>query len=192
MKDIPRYAFTLTLVALIAAGSLSWVNSITKPIILEQQSNNLKIGLYQVLPGTENGVIEPVKEGKEILYYKGFSNKEKTTMIGYAFLVFSQGYSSTIQTLVGIDTTGIIQKINILFQQETPGLGTRCQEILSGDTEPWWQAQFTDKNALSLALDMDGGEIQTITGATITSRVITDAIVESAKSVFQRIQSENK
>ena len=37
MKDIPRFAATLTLVALIAAGSLTWINEITKPKILEQQ-----------------------------------------------------------------------------------------------------------------------------------------------------------
>ena len=68
MKDIPRFAATLTIVALIAAGSLAWVNEITKPKILIQQQKELKEALAYVLPGSKTGVIVPVMENRKIIY----------------------------------------------------------------------------------------------------------------------------
>jgi len=190
MKDILRFGFTLLLVAVIAAGSLSWVNSITKPKILEIQANNLQQGLSKVLPGAKDGVIVSVPYASNpgvIQYYRGYAQKDSTDLVGYACLVDSKGYSSTIRTLVGMDTTGTILAIEILFQQETPGLGTKCQEIRTGETSPWFQHQFIGKAAAEVALDKDNGTIVSITGATITSRAITTAIADSARTLFSVI-----
>lgn len=190
MKDIPRFAATLTLVALIAAGSLAWINEITKPKILEQQEKELTQALTYVLPGVQKENIVPIREDGEILYYEGYRDKDRTQFAGYALLVLSQGYSSTIRTLVGVDSTGTILAIKVLFQQETPGLGTRCEEIRTGESVPWWQAQFSDKNALELAVDKDGGSIESITGATITSRAITEGISKHVKLVLDIIKNK--
>jgi electron transport complex protein RnfG len=187
MRDILRFGATLTIVALIATGSLAWINKITRPRILLQQENELNDGLYTVLPNTDKGKIEPVIEGDVTLYYEGYADKAKSEFIGYAFLALGTGYSSTIRTLVGIDKAGAILGIKILFQQETPGLGTRCEEIRSGETTPWWQDQFIRKPSLGIAVDKDNGEIESITGATITSRAITNSIAEQAKKVLDRI-----
>ncbi|MFH1941555.1 MAG: FMN-binding protein, partial [bacterium] len=101
----------------------------------------------------------------------------------------SRGYSSTIQTLVGVDSTCKILSVRVLYQQETPGLGTRIEEIRSGDTTPWWQNQFLGKNAVGIAVDKDNGEIETITGATITSRAVTIGISERAEKIRQKIHN---
>ncbi len=192
MKDIPRFAATLTFVALIAAGSLAWVNEITKPMILVQQEKELKDALAYVLPGSKTGVIIPVKENNKTIYYMGYKDKEKKQFIGYAFLVLSKGYSSTIRTLVGMDSTGTIFAIRVLSQQETPGLGNRCQEVKSGQTSPWWQKQFSGKKATNICVDKDGGQIQAITGATITSRAITNGISARAKWLLEKIGLSQK
>ncbi|RKY82602.1 hypothetical protein DRQ07_00860 [candidate division KSB1 bacterium] len=187
MKDIPKFALTLLIVTIIASGSLAWVNKITKPKIFAIQSRDLNNGLLNVLPAAKNGVIVPVKSPSDpdnILYYEGFADKDKTKLIGYAYLVPASGYSSIIRTLVGIDTVGNIISIQILSQQETPGLGTKCQEIRSGESKPWFQHQFAGKMATNLAVDKDGGDIVSLTGATITSRAITNAIADSSKSIL--------
>lgn len=189
MKDVPRFAATLTLVALISAGTLAWLNEITHPIILEQQANELKTGLVSVLPGAEESAIVPVVTGGEIAYYEGFADAGRNRRAGYAFLSLAQGYSSTIRTLVGIDTTGIILSIRVLFQEETPGLGTRIQEVRSGETEAWWQEQFRGSNVSGIAVEKDGGSIASITGATITSRAVTDGIVQKAAQVMRLIEN---
>lgn len=183
MRDILRFGFILTLVAVVASGSLAWVNKITLPKRLEQARMELQKGLFSVLPGVNERGILPVEENGAVVYYEGYRDQNKTDLIGYAFLSPSRGYSSTIRTLVGVDSVGNIIAIRILSQEETPGLGTRCQEVRSGETEPWWQRQFAGLDALSVALDKDGGSIDTITGATITSRAITNGIREKTEII---------
>ena len=191
MKDIPRFGATLTLVALLAAGSLAWINEITKPKIVAQQEKALRDALITVLPGASQNNILPVHDDKGgIDYYIGYRGNEQSEIIGYAFPSFSQGYSSIIRTLTGIDTAGNVLAVKVLFQQETPGLGTRCEEIKDGESEPWWQRQFNTKKATDLAVDKDGGKIASITGATITSRAITDGIAAEARRTMGLIRSQ--
>ena len=191
MKDILRFGIILTIVALIASGALAWVNEITRPRILLQQERAFNSGLFSVLPGADQGFIEPIMEDGVPLYYKGSADTTKSRFIGFALLTLGKGYSSKIQTLVGLDSLGSIISIKILFQQETPGLGTRCEELKSGETVPWWQHQFTGKDANDVAVDKDGGEIESITGATITSRAITKGIVERMNAMSEKMGIPN-
>jgi electron transport complex protein RnfG len=188
MKDFFRYAIILAIVTMVSAGSLAWINQITLPRILEQQARQLNEGLFSVLPGTVSGLIVPVQQDGETQFYAGYADTVQENLIGYAYLNRSNGYSSTIQTLVGIDTTGKILGIRVLFQQETPGLGTRCEEVRSGESTPWWQDQFIGMIASDVSVDKDGGEIESITGATITSRAIADGIAQQAISTMDRIR----
>jgi electron transport complex protein RnfG len=189
MKDIFRFASILTLVSIISAGSLAWINEITKPKILTQQEDELNRGLYSVLPGSADGIIAPVKKNDTTQYYIGYKDKDRKQLIGYAFTVESTGYSSKIQTLVGVDSTYTIYSIRVLYQQETPGLGTRIEEIKSGGTTPWWQDQFSGKYAVGVAVDKDNGEIEAITGATITSRAVANGISQRAEEIRQKIRN---
>ncbi|MBN2417433.1 RnfABCDGE type electron transport complex subunit G [bacterium] len=173
MKDIPHFALVLTVVACFSAGSLAWLNTITRPRIIAQQQQELDAGIMQVLPGSENGVIKAVENDGTVSFYKGYRNADSTSLIGYAFLIAPQGYSSNIRTIVGIDSScSRVLSIKVLSQKETPGLGTKCEEIRSGETAPWFQEQFRNKPYADLILDKDGGTIESITGATITSRAI--------------------
>jgi electron transport complex protein RnfG len=187
MKEVVRFASILTIVSLIAAGSLAWVNRMTRSKIVFRQSEQMKNALLSVLPGTEKGCVIPVEKDGKILYYKGYGNNDTTQFVGYAFSVSPKGYSSVIHTLVGMDSTGMIFCIKILSEQETPGLGNHCEEIRRNESVSWWQAQFSGKSAIGLTIDKDGGPIQSITGATITSRAITEGIAEYGKSLIEQI-----
>ena len=190
MKEIIKYAGVLGLVMLIAAGALAYVNGITKPRILAQQKKDLTAGLYAVLPGSESGVIIEHQPGDGLTYYAGFARQDTSELIGYALPVVSKGYSSNVRTLVGIDSVGQIIALKVLFQQETPGLGTRIEEVRSGQTQPWFITQFKGKSAQHVLVDKDGGDIQSITGATITSRAVTDGIRTTADRFLKSIAQE--
>jgi len=190
MKDIFRFAAILMLVALIASGALAYINKITQPRILEQQAKVLNDGLKAVLPGTESGVIEPVEVDEQVLYYKGYSDAGKTQLVGYALLAVGRGYSSDIRTIFGVDTTFAILSTKVLSQNETPGLGTLCEQIKYGDSTPWWQDQFRGKDLIQLSVDKDGGDIQSLTGATITSRAITNSIAQSLTWLQEQVAEQ--
>jgi electron transport complex protein RnfG len=192
IKEMMRFVVILGLVTALSAGALALVNQITDPVIQTRGREALAAAVTLVLPGSEGGLILTHDQNGETGYFAGFRNPDTTDLIGYAFRSSSQGYSSTIQTLVGVDSSGSILAIHVLSQQETPGLGTRCQEIRRGETEPWWQAQFKGKRISEVAVDKDNGIIQSITGATITSRAITDGIRKQVHGLLPRWNTEAK
>jgi len=189
MKEIIKYALILMAVTLTASGALALVNHFTAPKIEAQKQKELSLGLAYVLPEAESGIIIEEKLNETVIY-KGYANKDTTQLTGYAFSAYAQGYSSRIWTLVGVDTAGLINRINILDQKETPGLGARCTEIKSGDKNPWWQRQFQEKNAQTISVKNDGGTIESITGATITSRSITNAVSEQSRILFNNLNHQ--
>ncbi|MBN2102548.1 RnfABCDGE type electron transport complex subunit G [bacterium] len=189
MKEILKYALILMTVTLIASGALALVNSLTAPKIEAQKQKELQQGLSNVLCNVDYGIIEKQQLNGHV-YYTGYADKDTSQLSGYAFSAYGLGYSSTIWILVGIDTAGFITGINILDQKETPGLGARCTEIKSGEKNPWWVEQFRNKNAKTISVVKDGGTIESITGATITSRAITNAISEKSKILLQQLNNQ--
>ncbi|MEJ2627520.1 MAG: RnfABCDGE type electron transport complex subunit G [bacterium] len=189
MKVIFKYGIILSITGIIASGSLAWINQITQSKIIMQEHNKFDQGLYQVLPGTEKGIIIPVYLDSKIIAYQGFSNPDTTDPIGYAFPADGIGYSGIIKTLAAIDTSGTVLAIKVLSQTETPGLGSKCEEIRAGESSPWCQEQFKGKKATDLAVDKDDGNIDSISGATITSRAITNAVADSARSLLRKLDT---
>jgi len=176
MKDLLKLPVILTLVTVVAAGALAYVFNTTKPKIEAEKKLVQELALKESLPKAARGVIVPVKKGEKILYYKGFASPDTTNLVGYIILSSAHGYSSTIEVMVGVDTAGVIQGMKILSQAETPGLGAKVTEVKYGDKWPWFQHQFIGKKGDNLQVDKDGGEIKSVTGATISSRAVTKAV----------------
>jgi len=188
-----KFAATLLIICLAASGLLSVVHRWTYPKIMEQARAEEAQSLKDVFP--EATEFEPVRQGQEVLYYKALGAGK---VLGYAFTASRRGYASEIVTMAGMDAQGVIQKIKILSQNETPGLGTRIIEVVQKETlwdvllkkarlkekpEPWFQAQFSGKRYDALE-----GSVDTITGATITSKAVLDSIVEKAGEVMEMIR----
>ena len=178
MNEQLKMAGMLTLVTMIAAVALAGVNLVTKPRIEAQKRLALERALTIALPQANKDAIVPVYKDDNVLYYKGYAKPDTSDLVGYAFVAFGKGYSSTIETMVGVDTTGKICGVKVLYQVETPGLGTKIEEIRHGQSKPWFQQQFIRKDAKELVVDKDGGDIQSITGATISSRAVTKSIAQ--------------
>ncbi len=162
-----RLALTLFLITAVVAAALAGVNSITKPIIDAQNAEKVQKAIETVLPGgfdeqltafdNQNGLVSKV--------YKGAK--------GYALEVLPSGFDNTITMMVGVDNEGKVLGISVVSHTETAGLGAVAAENTSKGEA--FRAQFVGKSG-SVAVSKDGGEIDAITGATITSRAVSAGV----------------
>jgi len=155
-----RYGLILALICIVAAGLLSGV--------IAQAQAEETTSLKEVLPQAES--FKPIKSGGAIIYYEAFDAQGK--LIGAAFKASGDGYSSTIETMVGMLKDGTITAIKVLTQNETPGLGTQVLENK-------FTAQFTGSK------DFSG--IQAITGATISSKAVMNSVKEKSEEIKKRL-----
>ena len=192
MKTILKFAFILFLVNFIAASILAATYGVTKLRIQGQQRFLEEEALRQVMPEKVADRIEVVKKDGAERYWKAFKGNNPMPA-GYVFVAKKYGYSSVIETMVGIKKDGTITGVRVLSQNETPGLGAKIIEVLSTRTlfnsfkgiftkekqpreivSPYFTEQFTDRNIKELALSRAG--VHAITGATISSRAVLDSI----------------
>lgn len=182
----------------ILSAILAFVYGVTEPKRLEILREEKMRALEEVLPGAEHFE-------EEDWYFKGYEQSGQEEPVGYAFPVRGTGYSATIETMVGVSRqskTGAlkISGIKIISQQETPGLGSRVEEIPASRTlpdiimgrkkeapeeepEPWFQAQFRNKTPDELEIN----NIEGITGATITTEAVIDSITRGIKELREEI-----
>jgi len=186
MKDIVKLGGLLMLITAIAATALAGIYNVTKPRIEAQKALQMDRALTVALPGIPREAIFSVEKDEQVLYYVGYKTPEKTDLVGYAFVAYGPGYSSVIETMVGVDSLGSILGMKVLSQVETPGLGTKVEEIKYGEDDPWFTRQFITKSASAVKVDKDGGDIQSVTGATISSRALTKSVV----AAFEKLQQE--
>jgi len=166
---------TLTIVTLVAGLSLGYVYQWTKePISQAQMAKQLK-AIESVVTGYDNNpVLEKYKvatpDGKDSLEF--FPARKGGELIGVAIKTRSgKGYSGDIFIMVGFNLTGEIQNIFVIEHKETPGLGSKM-------TAPAFVNQFLGKNPdhMKLRVKKEGGDVDAITGATISSRAYSEAI----------------
>ncbi|MDZ7837899.1 MAG: FMN-binding protein [Actinomycetota bacterium] len=101
--------------------------------------------------------------------------------IGYAFLASGNGYGGEISIMVGLDADLDIKDVSIVSHTETPGLGSRV-------TEDAFTGQFEGLSAQKIALSSAGGEIDAISGATISSEAVTSAIKETMEEKIKGLK----
>lgn len=167
MSQLTRFGLILGAICLIATLVLAATYEITKPKIDEQLRIEEKNALAKVMP--EASSFEPKKAG-EIEYFEAIKDG---AVIGYCIKATGSGYAGYIRMIVGIDKSGMIKGIDVLEHQETPGLGSKINEVRPGERQPYFLKQFRGKQARSVAV---GRDIDAITGATISSEAVTDAV----------------
>jgi electron transport complex protein RnfG len=205
MKEgsILKLSLTLTAICLIAAAALAVGYRMTKPTIDERARADKLEALRVVLPAAVD--FSDQKSGPEIDYYEGLDGDGQ--LVGYAFPGEAKGYSSTISVMVGVDLEGTLTGIKILDQKETPGLGTQAVDLpatrtfwqaLSGRGEkgeagrPPFQEQFVGKTVTGLRVvtGKTETEIEALTGATITTQAVTDAVKDNLEAFL--VQQKQK
>ena len=165
IKYVLRLSLTLLVITAVMAAALAAVNQFTAPRIAELQAEKTQEAIELVLPGG----------GEEIAFTDatGLVSTVYASETGYAVEVLPIGFDNTITMMVGIDHAGHILGIQVISHTETAGLGA----VAAADNSAG-QAFRDQFIALSgtLAVTKDGGTIDSITGATITSRAICNGV----------------
>lgn len=176
-------ALSLTIIALVSSALLGFVYEFTKePIALSNLNKKLN-AIKQVVPEFSNNPNDEMfrlatGEGDSLEIYPA---KKDDVIVGYAVNTYtSKGFSGNISLMAGFRPDGTIINISVLEQKETPGLGTKM-------TEPGFKDQFNEKNPAEFKLKVkkDGGPVDAITAATISSRAFCDA-VQRAYNTLQK------
>jgi electron transport complex protein RnfG len=170
----------LFLISAFASLALAGVYIITLEPITSAQKAKKERAIKEVIPEFDTLLIDTVKTaGSDIDLVVNMGYKD-TVLVGAAVETFStKGYNGLVQIMVGFLPDGTINRIEILQQKETPGLGTKM-------VTPEFRNQFYGKSPASFKLNVkkDGGEVDAITAATISSRAFCDA-VQRAYNTYQ-------
>ena len=180
---------TLFIITLVAGLSLGYVNDLTlepkAKAKLERKVNALK----QVLPEFNNNLVDEVtliksdkaKDNVEVYTAKNNDNYVGTAVVGSS----EKGYSGLVKIMVGFNPDGSIQNIVVLEQKETPGLGTKMKEVK-------FLNQFKGKNPsqFNLKPKKDGGRVDALTGATISTRAFGEA-TQMAYDIYTETKPKN-
>ena len=159
-KYILRLTVTLLLITAVVAGLLGLVNYLTEDKIAALQNEKAESAMREVLEADSYKPLETDLEGVTALYQAGDK--------GYVVRVSVNGFGGAIDMMVGISADGTVTGVAIVSQSETASLGANC-------TREDFRAQFTGRSG-TLAVSKDGGEIDALTGATVTSRAVTQGV----------------
>lgn len=170
MKDTFKMGATLAIFCGVAAASLQVVYSKTKPIIDENVRLSAIEKRQEVMP--EAASFDEVEIETTNLVKKVFAAKDESgKTIAYVMEITPKGFGGEIKITISLMPNGNISNVAIkkLDQQETPGLGARI-------VESSFRELFRGKSGKALKLKKDGGEIDAITSATISSRAVSEGI----------------
>ena len=164
----------LFLITLAAGLSLGYVNDITlEPKAKARLAKKTK-ALELVLPEFDNNPIEQVRRFKSdkvkdsVEVYRAIKD---SVLVGMAITGTSEkGYSGIVKLMVGFEPDGKIRNITVLQQKETPGLGTKMkgEKFIQ-------QYRGKDPANFDLRVKKDGGEVDALAGATISTRAFSEA-----------------
>ncbi len=174
----------LFVITAISGGLLGLVYGMTKDAIAEVDLKKNQAAIEAVLQtGTPIDRLEEttIDELPCNLAYDAQGN-----LLGAAVKTYSNaGFNGRIELMVGILTDGTINAVSVLSQSETPGLGANM-------VNPKFKDQFSGKNpnnGYKLTVTKDGGDVDAITAATITSRAFSGA-VQLACDAFEAHKAE--
>lgn len=173
----------LCAITLVVALALGAVNAVTVDKIAQINQQKIEDSLAAVMPGAESEAIEiaegttvttETKNATSITILSAYKMTKDGADAGYCVEVGPTGFGGVVDTMVGIDTEGNVTGISVISaSQETPGLG-------ANSTKPEFQEQFTGQAGKEVAVEKDGGSIVALTGATITSRCISEGVAAAA------------
>ena len=170
----------LMIIAICSAAAIGYVYKITKAPIDEAKNNNVLSAIKDLVGVFDNNPFEEKTaiSGSQVELYPA---REDGAIKSVAIKAFNnEGFGGRIELIIGILMDGTITGYKIIEQSETPGLGTKVNE-------PKFSKQFVGKNAYTNNFDLkkDGGEIDAVTGATISSKAVVNA-VKSAVAAYNK------
>ncbi|MDD5884165.1 MAG: RnfABCDGE type electron transport complex subunit G [Candidatus Faecousia sp.] len=169
---IARLTITLLLITAVVAAALAAVNSVTAPKIQAINEQKTQTAIEAVLPGGGEEIAFTDDTGLVSTVYKGQS--------GYAVEVTPSGFNGTVTMMVGVDNAGKVLGISVVNHTETAGLGAEAASQGAAGTA--FRSQFAGMSG-SVSVTKDGGQVDALTGATITSRAVCTGVNAALNAV---------
>lgn len=154
----------VTVVVFISVAVLGGLDSVTRDMIEYQKELKVQRMLNQLFPEMTEYNLE---EGDI------YTISSDGTKIGYAFIAIGKGYGGDIDIVVGLENKTTLKGIAVIAHAETPGLGDK---ILGAD----FTDRFVGLDIADVVLTQDGGKIDAITGATISSSAVVEGVRTTA------------
>jgi electron transport complex protein RnfG len=178
-STLPNILLSLTGICLVAGAALSAANRYTEQAIAASKAAELQQAVSRVTPEFDN---IPTEEAFRVAAPDGgdsltvYPARKGGVAVGYAVASDTKnGFSGLIRLLVGFDADGRLFNYSVLEHNETPGLGSKMEE---------WFRQDRNRQSIigyemagkRLRVAKDGGEVDAITAATISSRAFLEAV----------------
>lgn len=173
-----RYGLILLLICFSASFVLSLTYKVTQAKIAEQVTADEKAALERVFPEADNFADQALGGTPYYIAKKGAVD------LGFVIKALAKGYASDIVMMVGFDRQGTIEGVEIVSQQETPGLGAKITEVKAGEKDPWFLRRFEGKKIDQVDLN----HIQAITAATITSEAVVSAVRKAVEDFLAKVK----
>ena len=184
-SSLKNMVLVLFCITLISGACVGLVYNITKEPIAKAQAAAEKKALAEVLP--EFDKVEKSVHKADGLDIEVFSATKGADTVGYAIKTATKnGFSGMIKMMVGFDIHGKILNVKVLEHSETPGLGSKMTIYDKPKKNPLLSLNGKEASKTKLMVEKDGGDIDALTAATITSRAYLDAVAR-AYSVFKYV-----
>jgi len=185
MREMLKLFVAVVVFSCLSGGVLAAIQNVTKDRIEYQQLKFVKgPTIKQIMKGcTNDPLIDRLKildEAKEMRFFVGkFEGKPDAV----AFETFGKGFGGVMGVIVGVDLkTDKIIGVGVTTHSETPGVGSRAK------TDPKFASQFKGLPITEpFKVKADGGQIDALTGATISSRGVCGALVEAGE-IYKRLK----
>lgn len=161
MRYILRLTLTLLLITAVVAGLLAFVNELTAGRIDELTRQKAEQAMREVLPAQDYTPLDAALP-------QGVTEAYRAGDAGYVVRVAPNGFGGAIDLMVGVRADGTVNGVAVIAHSETASLGANC-------TREEFRAQYAG-GAGPFAVGQDGGTIEALTGATVTSRAVTDGV----------------
>lgn len=172
--EILRVGVMLFVITAVAAMILACVNTLTAPVIAENNKITEEKAMRAVLPSAESFEVVEFKADENSCVTAIYSGGEA----GAVVKVSPNGYGGEISMLVGVDESYKVTGVEIISQSETAGLGANCvkQEFKNRFVGKSGNIEVVKKGA-------EENQIDAISSATITSKAVTKGVNEAVAKV---------
>lgn len=182
-STLPNMLLSLGGICVVVSGILALVNRVTTAPIAEAEMRAKVEAIRAVAPPFDNNPfaeklrVLPEGETDSLTVYPA---KKGSALVGFAIESYTQkGFSGLIRVMVGFDVAGHLVDFSVLQHSESPGLGSRIPEWFHEKSETGGIRDMRGldmKASAPLTVSKDGGKVDAITAATISSRAFLDAV----------------
>ena len=196
-STLPNMLLSLTGICIVVSGILALVNKVTAEPIAASAMKAKVEAIRAVTPAFDNNPyaererLLPEGETDSLTVYPA---RKGGSLVGYAVESYTRaGFNGLISVMVGFDAEGTLVDFSVLEHSESPGLGSLIPEWYHQKSETGGLREMRGlsmSEEAPLSVRKDGGRVDAITAATISSRAFLDA-VNRAWRVYRQLQAQD-